>query len=211
MKKKTMAVLGLGLFGSAVARQLAENGVDVIAIDKNMDHVEEVLDFVNHAVQADFTKIDQLMAAGVENAEVAIVATGERLEITILGIMNLRKLGIPEVVVKTKNIEYKEVLLKVGASRVVLPEVEMGVRLAQELSSTDVLKIIELDERVSIVEHAVHKEWIGKTLKELNFREKYGFNVIAIHSHVDDSYSVTIDPEYILNEKDALLIVMEEK
>lgn len=206
---KTIAVLGLGLFGSAVARTLAQNDIDVIAIDLNMNHVEEVLDCVYHAVQADFTKMDQLRAAGVENAEIAIVATGEKLEVTILGIMNLKKLGIQEVIVKTKNASYKEVLLKVGATRVILPEVEMGIRLGNELSSTNVIDSFQVDDKYNLVEINVMKEWIGKPINILDFRNKYGLNIVALKSKTSANYNPQVNPNYIIREGDIFLVFSE--
>ncbi|HLV50288.1 MAG TPA: TrkA family potassium uptake protein [Erysipelothrix sp.] len=209
--KKTIAVLGLGLFGSAVAKTMAKNGSEVIAIDSNMDHVEEVLDSVYNAVQADFTKIDQLKEAGVGEVDTAVVATGEKLEVTILGIMNLKKLGIQEVIVKTKNLSYKEVLLKVGATRVILPEVEMGVRLANELSNTSVLDTFELDEKYHLVELNVMKQWIGNTLNNLNLRSEHGLNIIAIKSSETNQYNPQVDPNYLIREGDVFLVFSENK
>ena len=124
---RTIGVLGLGLFGTSVARTLARGNVDVIAMDMNMDHVEEVVNEVAVAVQGDFTKLDQLAEAGFGDCDEIIIASAERLENSILAILNLKKLNIDNITVKTKNKEYREVLLKVGATRVILPEVEMGV------------------------------------------------------------------------------------
>lgn len=207
--KKTVAVLGLGLFGSAVAKTCAKNGLEVIAIDSNMEHVEEVLEDVYYAVQADFTKIDQLKDAGVENAEVAIVATGEKLEIAILGIINLKKMGIKNVIVKTKNASYKEVLLKVGATRVILPEVEMGVRLANELSAKNVLDSIQIGGKYHLVEINAMKEWLGKKINQLDIRKKYGFNIIALKSLGQADYNPQVTPEYIVKEGDVFLVFSE--
>lgn len=207
--KKTVAVLGLGLFGSSVARTLAQNGSEVIAIDLNMDHVEEVLDYVYHAIQADFTKIDQLKEAGVSEADTAIVATGEKLEITILGIMNLKKLGIKEVIVKTKNTSYKEVLLKVGATRVILPEVEMGIRLANELSKTNVLDSFELDDKYNLVELNVMENWIGKSINDVDLRNVHGLNIIALKTDESKNYNPQIDPNYLIKEGDIFLVFSE--
>lgn len=207
--KKVVAVLGLGLFGSAVAKTMAENGIEVIAIDSNMDHVEEVMDFVDVAVQADFTKIDQLEAAGVRNADIAVVATGEKLEITILGIMNLKKMGIQDVIVKTKNVAYKEVLIKVGATRVILPEAEMGMRLGRELSNATIIDFLQLDERYHILEITAKEKWIGKTIIEANLRETEGYNIIAINPHGIDDYMVQLDPNYVFKEGDVLIVISE--
>ncbi|AMC92580.1 potassium transporter [Erysipelothrix larvae] len=208
---KSVAVLGLGLFGSAVARGLAEDGVSVIAVDENMDHVEGVMDAVDNAVQADFTKLDQLKETGVGSVDIGIVATGEKLEITILGIMNLKKLGVEHVIVKTKNANYKEVLLKVGASRVVLPEVEMGRRLANELASANVLEAFKLDDRYHLVEICVLDKWVGHRINELHFRKKYDFNIIAIKSQGLPTFDAQIDPTYVIQDKDLFLVLSENK
>lgn len=209
MEKQTIAVLGLGLFGVAVARTLAQKGVEVIALDSNMDHVNEVSDVVELAMQADFTKIEQLRAAGVENCDTAIIATGERLEVTILGIMNLKKLGIKKVIVKTKNLTYKEVLLKVGADRVILPEVEMGTRLAHDVSSTDVLDVIRLDDKYNVAEIHAMPEWCGKEIQSLDIREKYGINIIALKAVGSKDFSINVDAQHIIKQNDILVLLYE--
>lgn len=209
MNKQTIAVLGLGLFGVAVARTLAQKGVEVIALDSNMDHVNEVSDVVELAMQVDFTKIDQLRAAGVENCDTAIIATGERLEVTILGIMNLKKLGIKNVIVKTKNLTYREVLLKVGADRVILPEVEMGTRLAHDVSSTDVLDVIRLDDKYNVAEIHALPQWCGHEIQSLDIREKYGINIIALKAVGKNDFSISVEPQHIIKQNDILVLLYE--
>ncbi len=209
--KKTVAVLGLGLFGSALAKSLAKNGVEVIAVDLLMEHVEEVMDDVEMPVQADFTKIDQLQEVGVLDADVAVIAAGERLENTILGIMNLKKLGIKEVIVKTKNETYKEVLLKVGATRVILPEKEMGLRLGHELANASIVDFLELDEENHILELNVLDDWIGHTILELDVRNKYGYNIIAIKPSKTHRYQAQVDPNYTFEREDIVLVISENK
>lgn len=208
---KTVAVLGLGLFGSALALTLARNGIEVIAVDLKMDHVEEVMGEVEMPVQADFTKIDQLIEVGVKDADIAVIAAGERLENTILGIMNLKKLGIEEVIVKTKNRDYREVLLKVGATRVILPESEMGVRLAHELSNSKVIDYLAIDDEYHILEIAIQKEWIGKSIIKLDVRNKFGYNILAIKSLESRKYSAQIDPHYVFKKGDLVLVMSENK
>ena len=209
MKKQTIAVLGLGLFGVAVARTLAQKGVEVIALDLNMDHVNEVSDVVELAMQVDFTKIDQLKAAGVDNCDTAIIATGERLEVAIMGIMNLKKLGINNVIVKTKNLTYREVLLKVGADRVILPEVEMGTRLAHDVSSTDVLDVIRLDDKYNVAEIHSLPQWYGKEIQSLDIREKYGINIIALKAVGNNDFTINVDAQHIIKENDILVLLYE--
>lgn len=208
---KTVAVLGLGLFGSALAKTLARDGVDVIAVDSKMDHVEEVMLDVEMPVQADFTKIDQLIEVGVKDADIAVIAAGERLENTIIGIMNLKKLGIKEVIVKTKNKDYKEVLLKVGATRVILPESEMGIRLAHEISNATVIDHLALDENYHILELNVLREWIGKALYKLDIRKNYGYNILAIKSVNDSQYNLQVSPAYVFEKGDTILVLSENK
>ena len=208
---KTVAVLGLGLFGSALAKTLARDGMDVIAVDLIMEHVEEVMSDVVIPAQADFTKIEQLIAVGVKDADIAVIAAGERLENTILGIMNLRKLGIEEVIVKTKNIDYREVLLKVGATRVILPESEMGIRLAHEISNATVIDHLAIDENYHILELKILKEWIGKSIAELNIRKNYGYNIVGVKTAKLNKYIAQIDPKYTFKKGDVVLVVSENK
>lgn len=210
MENKTVAILGLGLFGASIARTLAKQDVEVIAMDKNMERVEEVMDYVEHAVQADFTKFDQLLAAGVESADVAVIASGERLETSIMGVLNLKKLGIATVIVKTKNADYHEVLVKVGADRVLLPEVEMGKRLANELAQHSIIDSFKIDDQYNIVEIHALSSWCGKTLDAADLRNNYGFNVLAMRSCKSKEFTIQIDPEMIINEGDLFVVLVDE-
>lgn len=207
--KKTVAVLGLGIFGSALASALAKKGADVIAVDLLMEHVEEVMDDVEVPVQADFTKINQLKEVGVEDADIAIIASGERLENTILGIMNLKKLGIKEVIVKAKNETYKEVLLKVGADRVILPEKEMGVRLAHEIVNVGIVDYLALDENSHILELRALDEWVGQSIIDLDIRKKMGYNIVAIKPNGTNAYIAQLDPHYVFQADDLILVISE--
>lgn len=210
MKNKTVAILGLGLFGASVAKTLADQDVDVIAMDKSMERVEEVMDQVEHAVQGDFTKMDQLVHAGVSGVDVAIIASGERLETSIMGVLNLKKLGVGEVIVKTKNKDYYEVLLKVGADRVLLPEVEMGKRLANEIAKHSIIDSFKIDDNYNIIEIHALTEWRGKTLDSANLRVNHGFNVLAIKRNNTKDFSIVIDPQMIIQEGDLFVVLVDE-
>ena len=205
MKKTTIGVLGVGLFGSAVARTLAQNGVDVIAMDKNMDHVEEILDDVEFAVQGDFTKIDQLIEAGIDECSEVVIASAEKLEDSILAIINLQKLKIPAITVKTKNKDYQEVLSKVGATRVILPEAEMGVQTALTLANPSVHELIKLDNTYNVIEFPYRDNWVGKTIEEIDFRKQYHINIIAIKSIQNDNFTIEFKPRYVVNKGDIFL------
>ena len=205
MRISTIGVLGLGLFGSSLARTLAENNVDVIAIDKNMDHVEEVLEDVAVAIQGDFTKIDHLIEAGFADCDQAVIAAAEKLEDSILAILNLKKLGIDNITVKTKSEEYREVILKVGASRVILPEVEMGVQVALMLANPTVHELFKLDNRYNIIEFPHQPVWVGKTIAEIDFRNKYNTNIIAIRPIKTHEFTIEFGPDYVVQENDLFL------
>ena len=207
--KKTVAILGLGLFGSSVAKTLAKQDVDVIAIDSNMERVEEVMDYVEHAVKGDFTKIEHLSDAGVDGIDVAIIASGERLESSIMAILNLKKIGVKEVLVKTKNVEYVEVLKKVVADKVLLPEIEMGKRIANEIAKHSIIDSLAIDEQYNIIEVHPIKNWIGKTLDEIDLRNRYGFNILAI-KEINSNYMETrIQPNRVIAEGDLFVILAD--
>lgn len=209
MKKKIYAVLGLGLFGASLARTLAEEGQDVIAIDKNMNHVEEVSDVVDSSIQADFTKLEQLKEAGVGASDVAVVATSQQLEDTIVAILNLKELRVPHIIVKSKSQAYQDVLLKVGADRVILPEIDTGIRIGKELSSPYVNDLVDLGSRNHISAFPVKEEWVGKDLATIDFRTLYGINIIAVKS-LNEPYKVDLDGDYQLQAHDELLGVSSD-
>jgi len=211
MAVSTIGVLGLGLFGVSVARTLADNNVDVIAIDKNMDHVEEVLDEVAVAVQGDFTKIDHLIEAGFSDCDQVVVAAAEKLEDSILAILNLKKLGIDEITVKTKNQDYQEVLLKVGATRVILPEVEMGVQIAIMLANPTVHELLKLDNNYNIVEFPFQPAWVGKSIVEIDFRKRYKTNIIAVRPAQTNEFTIEFGPNYVVQEGDIFLGVSPDE
>lgn len=211
MNQKTIGVLGLGLFGSSVARTLASNGVDVIALDSNMDHVEEVVDLVDVAIQGDFTKLHQLQDAGFGECDEVVIASAEKLENTILAVLNLKKLGIPSIIVKTKSEEYREVLEMVGATRVILPEIEMGVQMGNLLSNPTVSELVKLDDRYNVVEFQCHEAWLGKSIAEIDFRNNYHANIIAIRPKKTDEFTIEFGAEYMVNDGDMFLGVTTDE
>lgn len=205
MSASTIGVLGLGLFGSAVARTLAKNNVDVLAIDKNMDHVEEVLDEVSVAVQGDFTKLDHLMDAGFSDCDEVIIAAAEKLEDSIMAILNLKRMGINTITAKTKNEDYREVLIKVGATRVILPEVEIGVQLGIMLANPTVHELLKLDNHYNIVEFPYHPTWVGRSIVDIDFRNQYQTNIIAIQPAKTNEFTIEFGPNYVISEGDVFL------
>ncbi|WP_159648732.1 potassium channel family protein [Erysipelothrix aquatica] len=211
MTNKTVAVLGLGLFGASVAKTLARHDVEVIAMDKKMERVDEVAMHVEHTIQGDFTKLEHLEAADIGQADIAVVASGERLEEAILCVLNLKKIGVAQVICKTKNRDYHDVLKKVGADRVLLPEVEMGKRLGNELARHSVIDALRIDDRYNLVEVHPLKEWENKSIQTLNLRQEYGFNIVALKCCVNNEFIINVSPDYIIRDGDLLFVLVEEK
>ena len=177
---KSYIVIGLGRFGSRAAKRLCELGCEVLAIDQNSELVQPISGLVTQAVVADARDKEVLRALGAKDFECAIVAIGTNLANSVLATMNLKELGVPYIVCKASDETHRQVLMKLGADRVVIPEQEQADRLAKNLSSPNVLDYIELSEEFGIVELPAPKSWQGKTLKELNVRAKLGVNIIAV-------------------------------
>lgn len=179
-KSKQFAVIGLGRFGTSVAKTLYDMGHEVLAVDNDENRVQEFSDQVTHVVQADTTDEESLLALGIRNFDVAIVAIGENVQANILTALQIKELGVPHVVAKASNPLHGKLLQKIGVDRVVYPERDMGKRVAHNLVSNSVLDYIELSPEISIVEVAVPRKLYGKSLQETDLRAKYEINVVAI-------------------------------
>lgn len=177
---KQFAVIGLGRFGSSVARTLARMGHQVIAIDSDEAKVEALMNEVTTAIQADARDEEALKASGIRNVDVAVVAIGENVEANILVTLIVKEMGIKCVVAKALNDLHGKVLAKIGADRVVYPERDMGIRVAHTLASGNVLEHIDLSPEYSIVEIVAPAKAVGKTLGQLDLRAQHGVSVMAI-------------------------------
>ncbi len=202
---KSYIVIGLGRFGTEVARQLCALGCEVLAVDSRNDLVQQVAADVTHAVVADARDKDVLKALGAKEFDCAVVAIGGSLADSVLATMNVKELGIPKVVCKAHDEVHRQVLLKLGADQVVIPEQENAGRLARSLSSHNVLDYIELSDDYGIIEVPAPKSWEGKTLKELNVRAKLGVNIIAIKS--EGNINVSPAADYPMGQKDVLVVL----
>jgi len=202
-------VVGLGRFGSSLARTLYNLGYDVLGIDRDEDIIQNIANDITHAVHADATDENTLKALGVRNFDVAIVSIGDDIQSSILITIMLKEMGIKYVVAKAQSQLHGKVLYKVGADRVVFPERDMGVRLAHNLISSNILDYIELSPDYSIVEIASVPEWYNKSLGQLDMRRKYGLNVMAIKR---DNNNVIISPHAdVVILKDDILVVVGHK
>ena len=204
-KSKQYAVVGLGRFGTSVARTLFKAGYDVLAIDSDEDRVQKLSDEFTQVVQADTTNENTLKALGIRNFDVVVVAIGEDVQANVLTTLVLKELGVKCIVAKARNRLHGRMLEKIGADRVVYPERDMGVRVAHYLVSNNVLDYIELSPNLSLVEVSAPRTLIGQSLAEANLRSAYGVNVVAIKR--DDQLIIPPLPSEVINEADVLIVV----
>ena len=198
MENKQYVVLGLGVFGSTVTKTLSQYGCEVLAIDKNPECVQRISEFATRAVIGDFT-----------DKQFGIVATGTHLEESLLGVLNLKELGVNMIIAKAKNKRFKEILEKIGADRVVRPEKEMGSRVARSILRKNIIDLIEIDENYSVVEMKVPQAWVGNTLLNLNLRKNYGINILGKRNMDTMKLDVSIDPDYEIHMNDHFLMIAE--
>lgn len=205
MKKKQFAVLGIGNFGSSVANSLAGAGYDVLAVDSDEERLSRLSTDVAQSVIGDVTNEAFLKSLGIRNFDVAIVAIGEDLQSSILTTIILKEEGVPYIVAKAMTELHEKVLRKVGATRVVFPEKDMGQRIAYSLTATKVLDFLELSETDSIMEIIAPQAWIGKSLRESKIREKFDVSIIAIKN--DNSIISSPHADYVIKKEDLLIII----
>lgn len=202
---KQFAVFGCGRFGTSVAKTLYGLGNDVLVIDKNEGVIQGIAEYVTHAIQLDVTDESSIKSLGISNFDVVVIAIGSDIQSSILITLMLKELGVKHVVVKAQNELHAKVLYKIGADKVVFPERDMGVRVAQNLVTSNILDYIELSPDYSVVEITALKEWEGKNLFDINMRSRYGINVMAIKHGKD----INISPTSVdLIQKDDILVVI---
>ena len=189
---KSYIVIGLGRFGAELATRLYACGEEVMAIDTDEGLVDKIADRVTRAVAADARDPDVLKKLGAENFDRAVVAVGSDLAASALITMNLKALNVPFIICKAHDDTYKSILEKLGADRVIIPEREVADKLALGLTHAGVMEYIELSQEFGIVEMEPILEWVGKTIRELELRTRYGVNVIAVRSSED---AIKIPPD----------------
>ena len=203
--EKQYAVLGLGSFGESVALTLENMGCDVLVMDDSYEKIQEISDKVSYAMKADVADPEALQSLGGRNLDGVVVAVSENLEAGIMATMLCKEMGIPLVVAKAKNSLQGAILERVGADRIVYPEIEMGSRVAKSLVSREFMDWIELSKDYSMVEIAVPDKWAGRSLVEVSARERLGINVVGII--VDGKIDVTPDPQKPLPEGGILIVI----
>ena len=203
--EKEFAVIGLGRFGGSICKALSEEGLEVMAIDRDEDRVNEYAKIATHAVIGDTTDESVLKNLGLRNFDHVIVAIGENIQASILTTLILKELGVKMITVKAQNDYHEKVLSKIGADRIVHPEREMGKRIAHNIVSNNVLDYLELSDEHSLVEIAANGKLAGNTLLDLDIRARYGINIVAIKRGKEVIVSPLATEEI---QKDDILIVI---
>ena len=208
---KRVVVVGLGIFGSQLARQLYEKGIEVIAVDKNRDIVQKIKDHSTKAVLADATDKEVLDSIGIDEKDTVVISFGEDLSASTLLTLYLREMKIKDIIVKVPNEDYKRILLKVGASEAIIPEREMANKVARSIISPNVLEYLPISEDYTICELAPPTAFIGKSLAELDLRKKYQLQVIAIRDVLSESLQLVPRASSIIKDSDVLVVIGREE
>lgn len=215
---KDVVVIGLGAFGYTVAIELSNSKLNVLAIDKNEEKVESISDYVTNAILGDATDIKVLEGAGVQNCDIAIVSVGNDIAASLIITMNLKELGVKQIYTKAVNSLQAKILRKIGADKIVFPERDIAVKLAEGIANPSIFEHIDLSKDYGLVELKAPKRFFDKTLEELNIRKEYGVNIIAIkrkNPEVSETGSTVLNEEVLISpsgsdkiiEGDVLVII----
>ena len=207
--KKSVAILGLGKYGRSLSENLYKMGADVLAVDSDENLINEFANRCTTAVCANLANEDEVVALGLKNMDIVVVAMGRNLAASIMSIAVAKEQGVPLVVAKSSSDRMTSILLKVGADKILDPEGEGGARSARILISSSFKDFFKLDDNMYMIEMEPKKEWIGKNLIELNLRKSLNLNVVAVREK--GKLWQFVDPNEPFTKDSLLLIVMEKQ
>jgi trk system potassium uptake protein TrkA len=208
---KRVVVIGLGIFGFNIVKDLYENGLEVIAIDKNKETIQKIRDFSTKAILADGTDKEVLESIGIQEDDVVIISFGEDLAAATLITLHLREMKVKTIIVKVPNEDHKHVLEKVGATDVVIPEREIADKVAKSLISPNVLDYIPLSKDYMISEIVPPSGFMGRTIGELHLRKKHHIEVIAVREMLPERLTMVPRAEFVIKDSDVLVVIGKEK
>lgn len=205
------AVIGLGSFGSYVAKTLYEKGNEVLAVDLDKVRIEEVKNFVSHAVSMDAADKENLLALGIQDMDIVVVGLGPEMESSILTVLYLHEIGVKRIVAMALTEDHTKVLEAVGATEVIYPEKDMAIKTGLRLSNPNILEYLPLISGFGIQEIAPPERFIGKSLRKLDLRNKYGIQIIAIKELIPEKTTFVPKSDFVIKDSDILIIMGEEK
>ncbi len=208
---KRVIVIGLGIFGQNLVKSLYEHGIEVIAIDKNKDVVQQMKECCSKAILADGTNKEVMESIGIQEDDVVIISFGDDLAASTLITLHLKEMKVKHIIVKAPNEDHRRVLERVGATEVIIPEREMADRVARGLVSPNVLDYIPLSEDYTISEIAPPPSFFGKTIGELHLRSKYRIEVIAIKEILPDRVTMVPRADFVIKDSDILVVIAKEE
>ncbi len=207
MAFKRFAVIGLGKFGYYLARSLFERGHEVIAIDVTKETVQNIKEYATQAIIADATSKETLISLGIKEVDTAIVSLGTRIDHSVLVTLHLKELAVKEIIVKAISEDHRKILEIIGATQVVFPEKDMAQRIAINLSSRNLLDYLPLSPGISIMELAPIASFLGKTIKDLQLRNLYGVQIIAVKELIPERVNLIPSPDTVIKESDILVVM----
>ena len=203
--KKQYIVFGIDRFGASVAHTLEENGCQVIAVDKDSEKVQQIADEVSYAMTADVQDPDAVSSLGLKNVDGAVISIVNHMEASIIAAMVCQEMGVKMIIARAANEMHARILEKIGVTKVVTPEQEMGERIGRYIAAQDFMDWIALSPDYALVELPIEKDWLGKNLAELQFRSRYGLNVVGVRKGAD--IQMQIDPNAPLKDGDILIVI----
>jgi trk system potassium uptake protein TrkA len=207
---KRAIVIGLGIFGYNIARDLFENGFDVVAIDKNKESIQKIKNYSTKAILADGTDKEVMDEIGIQEDDIAIISFGEDLAAATLITLHLKQLKVKSIIVKAPNEEHKMILEKVGATDVIIPEMDVAKKVSKSLISPNVMDYIPLSADYMIFEMAPPNSFLGKTLAELQLRGRYNIEVIAVRDVISDNIHMVPQADFIIKDGEVLIVIGKE-
>jgi len=204
------AVIGLGSFGYNVAKTLYEKGNEVLAIDMDKEKIDKIKAFTSHAIRMDSASKENLRALGIHEMDVVVVCLGPEMEASILTVLFLKEIGARRIVAKALTEDHAKILEATGATEVIYPEKDMAIKTALKLNSPNILEYLPLTSGIIIQEIAPPKKFISKSLRELDLRNKYGIQIIAIKELIPEKAVFVPRADFVIKDSDILIMIGEE-
>ncbi len=204
---KKFAVIGLGNFGFHAAKALFEDGNEVVAIDLDKGRVHAIDAYCTEAIVMDAADKEALKALGMESMDGVIVSTGTKISTSILICLHLQEMGVKRILAKALDEDHEKILRRVGATEIIHPERDMAIRVSRGLSRPNVLDFVPLSEDYDLVQVGPPREFVGKSLRELNLRAQYNVHIIAIKELVPDNFILVPAASFVIKDSDVLMML----